>query len=408
MLFKLAWRNIWRNKRRTLITAASIFFAVFFASFMNSMQKGAWVRMLDNVVNFYYGYGQVHKKGYWEDKSINKSLSMDDDLFTISKDIPGIKNLIPRLESFALASYGTQTSGMLIVGIDPELENSMTNLKDRLVEGNYFSADEQSVIIAEGVKDLLKIEMGDSLILISQGYHGVNAVGKYPVVGVVNFASPELNKKMVYMPLKTAQYFFGAERMVSSVALSLESRDYLPDVLQALNTRLDTSQYTVMSWKEMLPDLVEAQKTDAAGNYVFLLVLYAIITFGIFGTILMMVKEREYEFGILISIGMKRRLLAFTVWFEVILLGLFGALLGILGAIPVVYYFKIHPIDFSEMSKDMSAAYAKWGFDPIFPTVMEFGLFFWQAVIVFLITSILATYAIWKIWKLNPMEAMRH
>lgn len=407
MLLKLAWRNIWRNKRRTFITAASIFFAVLFSVFMNSIQKGAWGRMLDNVVNFYYGYGQIHQKGYWEDKSINKSLTMEDDLFKLEKEIPGLKSLIPRLESFALASYETHTSGMLIVGVEPELENSMTGLKDRLVEGAYFTSEAKSVIIAEGVKDLLKIEMGDSLILISQGYHGVNAVGKYPVVGVVKFASPDLNKKMVYMPLKTAQYFFGAEGLVSSVALNLENREDLEGVLKELNTRLDTNRYEIMSWQQMLPDLVEAQKTDAAGNYIFLLVLYAIITFGIFGTILMMAKEREYEFGILISIGMKRWILAFTVWLEVVLLGLFGALLGILGSIPLVYYFKINPLDFSKMSEEMSSTYEKWGFDPIFPATFELGLFLWQAVIVFIITSILATYAIWKIWWLKPVEAMR-
>ncbi len=407
MLFKLSWRNIWRNRRRTLITAASIFFAVLFSVFMNSIQKGAWVRMMDNVVNFYYGYGQIQQKGYWEDKSIDKSMVLDENLLRLPEEIPGLISVVPRLESFALASYGDQTSGMLIVGVDPQKEDELTNLKSRLVEGRYFTESDQSVIIAEGVKTLLKIELGDSLVLISQGYHGINAAGKYPVKGVVKFNSPELNKKMVYLPLETSQYFFGADNLVSSLALKLEERNDLNNVLEALNTRLDTSQYTMMAWQDMMPELVEAQKTDAAGNYVILIVLYAIISFGIFGTILMMAKEREYEFGILLSIGMKRRLLAASVWLEVILLGLFGAAMGILGSIPLVYYFKVNPLDFSGMSEEMSGAYEKWGFDPIFPATFEWQLFFWQAVIVFVITSFLATFAMWKIWRLKPMEAMR-
>lgn len=407
MLLKLSWRNIWRNKRRTIITAASIFFAVLFSVFMNSIQKGAWVRMMDNVVNFYYGYGQIQKKGYWEDKSINKSMVLDDNLLKLPEEISGLQEIVPRLESFALASYGEQTSGMLIVGVDPELEDKLTNLKDRLVQGEYFDKNDQKVIIAEGVKDLLKIDVGDSLVLISQGYHGINAAGKYPVKGVVKFTSPELNKKMIYLPLETSQYFFGADNMVSSVALKLDSRNDLDNVLEDLNTRLDTAEYHMMAWQEMMPELVEAQKTDAAGNYIILLVLYAIISFGIFGTILMMTKEREYEFGILISIGMKRRLLAVAVWLEVTFLGLFGAAMGILGSIPLVYYFKINPLDFSGMSEEMSGAYEKWGFDPVFPAIFEWQLFFWQAVIVFLITSFLATFAMWKIWRLKPMEAMR-
>jgi ABC-type lipoprotein release transport system permease subunit len=375
---------------------------------MNSIQKGAWNRMLDNVVNFYYSYGQVQQKDYWDDKSINKSLSLEDDLFKLEGEIPGLEAFVPRLESFALASFEEQTSGMLVVGIDPKLEDDLTALKSRLSEGSYLEPSDQSVLIAEGVKDLLKIGLGDSLILISQGYHGINAAGKYPVKGIVKFNSPELNKKMIYLPLETAQYFFGADKLVSSVAMKLDDRASLGGVLETLNTKLDTAgEYRVMSWEEILPELVEAQKTDAAGNYIFLLVLYAIISFGIFGTILMMAKEREYEFGILLSIGMKRWLLAISVWLEVVLLGLFGAFMGILGSIPLVYYFKVNPLDFSGMGEEMAETYEKWGFDPIFPATFEWQIFFWQAVVVFIITSFLATFAIWKIAKLKPIEAMR-
>ncbi|MCP3931887.1 MAG: ABC transporter permease [Bacteroidetes bacterium] len=406
-ILKMAWRNIWRNKRRTLITAASIFFAVIFSVFMNSIQKGAWTKMLDGVVNFYFGYAQIQEKDYWEDKSINQSFAMTKEISNLVDEIPELKELVPRIESFTLASHNNQTSGMLLVGVDPEKENSLTELGNRIVEGTYFGGDDKSVIIAEGVKDVLKLELGDTLILISQGYHGVNAAGKYPVKGIVHFASPELNKKMLYLPLKEAQYFYGAEGLLTSLALKIDDREDLEDVLGSLKSSLDTSQYAIMGWQEMMPELVEAQKTDAAGNYIFLLVLYLIISFGIFGTILMMTKEREYEFGVLISIGMKRRLLSMVVWLEVVFLGLFGAMMGILGSIPLVYYFKVNPLDFSQMGEEMMETYEKWGFTPIFPAAFEFSLFFWQAVIVVVITSILATYTFWKISRLKPVEAMR-
>ncbi len=363
--------------------------------------------MLDGVVNFYFGYAQIQEKDYWEDKSINQSFAMTKEISNLVDEIPELKELVPRIESFTLASHNNQTSGMLLVGVDPEKENSLTELGNRIVEGTYFGGDDKSVIIAEGVKDVLKLELGDTLILISQGYHGVNAAGKYPVEGIVHFASPELNKKMLYLPLKEAQYFYGAEGLLTSLALKIDDREDLEDVLGSLKSSLDTSQYAIMGWQEMMPELVEAQKTDAAGNYIFLLVLYLIISFGIFGTILMMTKEREYEFGVLISIGMKRRLLSMVVWLEVVFLGLFGAMMGILGSIPLVYYFKVNPLDFSQMGEEMMETYEKWGFTPIFPAAFEFSLFFWQAVIVVVITSILATYTFWKISRLKPVEAMR-
>lgn len=407
MLLKLAWRNIWRNKRRTLITVASIFFAVLFSIFMNSFQKGGWVRMLDNIVNYYYGYAQIHQKGYWSEKTINEALVLNDTLLKLPTEIEGLKRIIPRLETFALLSSGEHTSGMMIVGTDPAAEDHLTQLKSRLVEGTYFNQKDKSLLIAEGVKDLLKVNLGDTLVILTQGYHGVNAAGKYPIEGVVHFASPDLNRRMVYLPLYETQNLLGAPSLATTLALELEDRDDLEGVIMQLNEKLNTEIYEIMDWQEMLPELVEAQKTDAAGNYVFLVVLYLIISFGIFGTVLMMVKEREYEFGVLLSIGMSRRLLAFSTWIEILLMAFLGAILGMLVALPLVHYFKVNPIDFSDYGDGMAETYAKWGFDPIFPTIMDASLFYSQAILVLIIASILALFAIWKIYKLKPIKAMR-
>lgn len=408
MFFKLAFRNIWRNKGRSLITIASIFFAVLFSSFMNAFQKGAWERMLDNVVNFYYGYVQIHKKGYWDDQTINNSFENIDAFEKLKEDIPEITEITPRLESFSLGSFGNKTTGLLIVGTDPGRENLLTSLEEKLIEGEYLAPDDRAVILSEGVKGLLDVSLGDTLVLISQGYHGVNAAGKYPIKGIVKFASPDLNKKMVYMPLKEAQYFFGASGRITSLGLKLDNRNDISRVVASLTNHLSSDEYEVMDWKKMIPELVEAQKTDAAGNYIFLIVLYVLITFGIFGTILMMVKEREYEFGVLTAIGMKRRMLSTITWLEIVMMGLTGAILGIIGSIPLVYYFKVNPLDLSGAGEGMTDAYEKWGFDPIIPTAFEFDIFLYQAVIVFILTSLLALYATLKIQKLKPVEAMRN
>ncbi len=407
MLLKLAWRNIWRNKRRTLITIASIFFAVLFSIFMNSFQKGAWVRMLDNIVNYYYGYAQIHQKGYWEEKTLNESLELTDELLQLPAQIDGLEKVIPRLETFALLSSGEHTNGMMIVGTDPEAEEALTQLQSRITEGKYFDKSDKALLVAGGVKDLLKVNLGDTLVILTQGYHGLNAAGKYPIKGVVHFASPDLNKRMVYLPLDETQNLLGANSLATSLALKLDDIDDLESVIEQLNEKLDTETYEIMDWQAMIPDLVEAQKTDAAGNYVFLVVLYLIISFGIFGTILMMVKEREYEFGVLLSIGMSRGLLALSTWLEILFMAIIGVILGILGAIPLVYYFKVNPIDFSQYGDEMANTYEKWGFDPIFPTIMDASLFYSQAILVVVITSLLALFAIWKIYRLEPVKAMR-
>ena len=404
MLFLLAWRNIWRNKRRTAITAASILFAVLFATFMESIQKGAWDHMINSVVNYYYGYVQVHEKGYWDEQTIDKAFPLADSLKQLQEKTSEIRQVLPRIESFALASTGDHTSGVMVVGIDPQVEDAMTNLSGRISEGRYLEDNEEAALVAEGVAENLGLGLGDTIVLISQGYHGVNAAGKYPIKGMVHFGSPELNKQMVYLTLPVAQYFYGATGLVTSLALQLDEQDDIRPVLRALHTELDTSAYEVMDWKDMLPDLVEAKTVDSAGNVIVYFILYLIIAFGIFGTILMMSKEREYEFGVLISVGMHRWQLGLTVWMEIIMLGLLGAFAGILASIPLVYYFYVNPLRFSG---DYAAAMEKFGFEAIFPANFEAHIFLLQALLVFIITAILALYPLVKVRRLKPVEAMR-
>lgn len=404
MLFKLARRNIWRNKRRTLITAASIMFAVMAAVSVSSLQSGVWDNMVNNVVNFYFGYAQVHQEGYWEDQSINKAFAVSDEVKAIQADNPTVKQLVPRVESFALASYESQTFGVLVIGTNPEAEQGMTGLQDRVRKGDYFKAEEDKALVAIGVAEKLKLGVGDTIVLISQGYRGVNAAGKYAISGLVEFGSPELNKQMVYLPLKTAQEFFGAEGLVTSVALDMESRKGLAQMVSNVKSSLPAEEYEVLDYKEMLPELLEAKEMDEASSKIVLWVLYLIIAFGIFGTILMMTKERQYEFGVLTSIGMNRWKLAFSVWMEVVLMGLLGAIMGMLVSLPIVLYLHYNPI---RLTGDFASAYENMGLEPLMPMALDASIFWSQAVLIFVITTLLAVYPIWKIMQLKPVEAMR-
>lgn len=407
MLVQLAWRNIWRNKRRTLITAASIAFAVFFAAFMQSLQKGAWDHMLNNVVNFYFGFAQIHSNGYWEEQSLDKAFPINKEILALEKEVEQIQGIVPRLESFALASYGNNTLGVLVVGVQPDYENAMTQLEAKIQKGVYLKENEKAVLVAEGVAEKLGFDIGDTLVLISQGYRGANAAGKYPIKGLLSFGSPDLNKRMVYLPIKEAQWFFAAEDLVTTVALKIKSKEDTPKAMQAVKDKLNMSDYEVLDWEKMIPELVEARALDTAGNQLVLMILYLIITFGIFGTILMMTKERLHEFGILLAIGMRRLNLAITVWLEIVFIGIIGALAGIVMSFPLVYYFKINPLDLSSFGEQMAETYEKFGMEPILPATLEWQIFITQAITVLLITTVLAVYPFLKIRKLKPAAAMK-
>ena len=404
MLIKLAWRNIWRNKRRTFITVSSILFAVLAAISMGSIQRGVWDNMINSVVNSYFGFAQIQQKGYWEDRSIEKAFTFDANLQSLPTQTSALKSLVPRIESFALASSLSMTKSSMIVGIVPTLEDELTQLSTRLKEGKYLKEDDNAVLVAEGLAKDLKLGIGDTIVFVSQGYHGINAAGKYPIKGILKFPSPDLNKQMVYMPLKQAQWLYGAEGLVTSLALNIENKYQVKSTLQSLSSKIDTSVYALMDWKAMMPDLVQAKEMDSAGNQIMLAVLYLIISFGIFGTILMMTKEREYEFGVLVSIGMQRSYLALMVWGEIVLLGIIGILAGIAVSLPLVLYIHYNPI---ELTGEMAAAYDKFGIQPYLLASLDLDIFYSQAILVIIITSVLAFYPLWSIRKLKTVEAMR-
>jgi len=151
----LAWRNLWRNRRRTLIASASIFFAVIFALLMRSMQEGSYDYMVDASVRMYTGYIQVHAKDYWDKRSIDKSMKLSQTKICKIDSVKHVTLITPRLESFSLISYGNVTKVASIVGIDPELENEMTDLKNKLIFGKYLIENSKGVMIAEGLAKVL-------------------------------------------------------------------------------------------------------------------------------------------------------------------------------------------------------------------------------------------------------------
>lgn len=403
MIYKLAWRNLWRNKRRSLITMASIFFAVLLAIVTRSLQEGTYNQMINNMVSFYSGYVQVHQQGYWDEQTLDNSLAEDPALVEQVLAHPQVETLIPRLESFALASYQDETAPTAVVGIDPERERQLTNLPDKLVAGQYLD-ENGGALLAEKLAEKMNLGVGDTVVLLGQGYHGVMAAGKYEVKGILSFGSPDLNARMLYLPLTEAQVMYGAYDRLTGYVLALKDPQATPQVVAELQAQLDTAQFEVMDWRSMMPELVQTIEGDRAGGVVMVWVLYLIIGFGIFGTVLMMTTERKFEFGVLTAIGMKRGRLSLTVILESIIIAMLGVLAGILAALPITWYFQENPI---YMGDEMADMYAEYGMDAVLPMTVDPALFLDQGITILIITLIISLYPLIKISRLEPVEAMK-
>lgn len=403
MFLQLAWRNLWRNPNRSLITMASVWCAVVLAISMRSFQKGVFDNLIDNVVSFYSGYVQVHHAGYQSEQTLENSFPLTDSIQNAVISSPGVASVTPRLEAFALASTGEKTKGCLVTGIVPESEDRVTRLKSKVVAGSYLQDNAQTVLIAEGLARRLRTGVGDTVILLGQGYYGSIAAGKYAVSGILHFGSPELNDQVVFLSLALTQQWLDAPGLVTTLVISPDDPEKTDRIATQLRSTL-SDDFETLTWQEMMPDIHEHIRTDMASGTIILGVLYLLISFGIFATLLMMLAERQHEFGMLVALGMKKLQLARIVLYESVLITLTGCLFGIIISIPLVWWLKEHPIRFTG---DVAEVYEKFGFEAVFPAALSLSIFLRQALVVLFVGLLLSLYPVFKVMSLKPVEAMR-
>jgi ABC-type lipoprotein release transport system permease subunit len=402
-LVNLAWKNMWRNRHRTVISMASVFFAVLLSVVTGSLQDGVFDNMIRNVVGFYSGYIQVQQKDYWDERILDNTFEASSVLESGIRRINNVTAVAPRLESFALASSADLTKGCMVVGISPQEENRITGLSSKLVQGRYLEPEDRGVLMGQGLSDRLNVQLNDTLVLLGQGYHGATAAGKYVIQGILKFGSPELNNQFLFLPLREAQSLYGADGLLTSYVLALDNPDLLEATEASVAKELD-SALRVLTWEVMMPEVIQHIETDKGSMFIIQGILYLLVGLGILGTLLMMMIERKYEMGMLVAIGMKKATLMRLMTVESVITVLAGCALGLLTSLPVVYWLEAHPIRFTGQMGDI---YEQFGFEPIFPASMDPVIFFTQGIIVLSLGLILSLYPIIRIARLDPVTAMK-
>src|SRR5690554_1241693 len=165
---KLAWRNLWRNRRRTIIAISSIIFSVLLASWMCSMQEGSYDSMIENVVKFYSGYLQVQDTAYWEERTLENSMEASPELIQQIENLKDVTLVSHRLESFALAANHQHSKPAMVLGIEPEAEDRITAISKKIKAGRFLKNEEQGVVLGKGLADFLNLTVGDTLVMIGQ------------------------------------------------------------------------------------------------------------------------------------------------------------------------------------------------------------------------------------------------
>lgn len=411
MLIKLAWRNIWRNKRRTAITLVMIQFAVVLATIMATLREGIMDAQVQSVVGGYQGFAAVQDTAYLQKPFIDFTTPYNDSVRTALSKMDGVQAFAPRIVGAGMVTCGEKFKIGRVIGIDPKMEEAVTGLNSSIIKGRGLQ-NLGEIILGESFAERLHADL-DSLVFISgMGYQGNSANIMAKVVGIVKMNNVQEDKRMAFVQLQDAQEGFALYEGVNQIVISFNNNDEAQLITEKLKSNYKGKSSSIHSWDEINTALFMMVEVNDAANVIVSAMLYFIISFGLFGTILMMLAERKKEFGMLVAIGMKKKKLAYIVYLENTFLAITGTVLGFLIAIPVVYYFNQNPIEIgasggSEFGKEVAKDLKKYGFQPLVITSMNIKIFIGQALAVLGMSLFFSIYPILKIRSMNENKAMR-
>lgn len=400
---KIAWRNLWRNKRRTLITSASVFFGVFFAIMMTSMQKGSFENMINNMAKFYSGYIQIQNADYMNSPGVNHSFVLSENLNNAINNNKHITSSTNRVETFALASNDDKSYPAFVFGIEPEKENQKSGLSSYIKEGSYLSTGSNDIIIGKILAENLNTQVGDSLVLLGQGYHGASAINIYRVAGLLDFPLPELSRRVVYMNLPVAQEFASLPNMITSKVIMVENTNDIYSVISSLQPSIDEDQ-AIYSWKDLMPEILNLIEGKESSGAMVKSLLFMIIGFGVWATIMMMMNERRRELGVMVAIGFRKGKLLFMMLTESLFIGVIGVLSGLLVSYPIFYYLHKNPII---VTGEMAETYESMGFEAKIAFSVNPEIFYNPAITIMIIFMIVSLYQIYYVAKLDIVKSLK-
>ncbi len=434
---------------------------------MRSFQLGTYDHMIRQSIESYSGYIQIQNSDFKENPTLDNTIDITPQELSAIKSDYNVKVAVPRIETFSLASTGTLSKGVMVAAISPAIEKSMTNpehnlvhyvfsevaidslsknkeipekiaqraaelkdqpftnkkflaaelkLKERdsllinkissicSIKAGYLSENDSGLLVSYRLSQYLKVGVGDSIVLMGQGYQGMSAAGVFPVRGIIKVPSPDLDNKLIYMTISNAEEYLSAYGKLTSIAVNLHNTDEMKATQKRISAIFNgQDDIVVKNWEEISPVLKQQIEGDSKGGILFIMILYVIIFFGIFGTVQMMISERKREFGVMISLGMKKEKLSLIIITEMLLLGSLGIFSGMAASAPLIIYGHIHPI---RITGELAKMYIDMGFDPVMPMMLFESYFFIQAAVVFLMVLAATILPVRSILKINIIKAL--
>jgi putative ABC transport system permease protein len=404
VLAGLAWRNLWRQPQRTILSILSIAFTAALLVFVLSFQIGVYSLMKTNVLRIFDGFAQLQAEGYAVDPDMHKTIARPELLAASLRTIDGIDAAAPRVMTFAILAHGNRSFGSAVIGVDPATEPLVSTLARTVHAGRYLEPDDSdAAVIGDGLARDLGLSVGDKVTLLGSGLDGSVAADVLHVVGIFHSGMGDLDRQMLEMPLARAQETFALGDRANTIAIAGPTLSSVDSALPDVSKLARRHGVGVADWVALEPSLNDTITLKIITSALMFATLVAVVVFIILNTLLMSVLERTREFGVLLALGMRPGTVGRMVWLELIMLALAGAILGIALGGAVTLWFEHTGISYAAFSTIL----AQLGLpDRLYPVLsLESVLIGPGAILVSIMIAGLVPYL--HVYRLQAATAMR-
>jgi len=401
----MAWRNLWRHKRRTWLTATAMIFSNVLLVFMIALQFGSYDMMIENTLKAFSGHLQVQAEGYQNNPKLRTSIEDIGTLAAHLRDALPRARITERATAFALASSEQRSFGIQLVGVQPLTEPQVSSIPGLVSRGRYLQdTDSAEIVIGSAMARNLKADLGAEITLLGSGRDGSFAAGIVEVVGIFESGSPDMDRSFAEVPLAYFQDTFAMGNHGNVIAIAVDELGQVPAAVGIATARIpDRSGLVVLDWNALHPGLRQAIQADLSSAWFMYGVLIVLVAFSVLNTQLMSVMERTREFGVISALGIRPRKLAALVMLETALMALIGLAIGLFLGWLVAYYFNVQGFSYPGM-QEVAERYNLPG--EMYPSI-TLGTMLLGPVVVFGFCLLAAVYPALRLFRLRPVEAMR-
>jgi putative ABC transport system permease protein len=402
---RLAWRNLWRYKRRTWLTVGAMVFSNSLLVFSISLQFGSYDMMINNTLQAFSGHIQVQHEGYLDDPKMRYALP---DIASIAgqlRDELALKSIAARAAGFALASSNDRSYGLQILGVEPQFEPLVSTIPGLIIKGRYLQNDSaEEIVIGSVLSRNLKVDLGEEITFIGSGYDDSFAAAVVRVVGIFETGLPDLDRSMAQINLPYFQDTFAMQQRGHSIAIRADHIDQTGDLELRIQSLLGgRDKLAVLDWEALQPGLKQAIQADMTSAWFMYTVLVVLVAFSVLNTQLMSVMERTREFGTMMALGLNPGNLSRLVMTETFMMSCLGLVIGVLIGFVITWYLSIVGFSYPGM-EEMAVKFNLP--DRMYPSVTFLSLILGPGIVA--IGSLLAAiYPAMRLYFLLPIEAMR-